>query len=268
MAKYTNTSVERGFRILELLAARRQAVDVSTVASEAGLPVSTAYRFLAVLADLGYVQKTENELYWLGYRLFKLSGYANEITLVKRAAQQILSLLANDVGLTVHMGALEGLQVIYHAKFESENSMRIVSAVGMRLDAHVSALGKVLLSHLSDAEVDRLYRMNPLRKHTQKSITTLASLKHELRDVRARKVAYDNEEIVPGLRCVAVPVYDHEHELVCAISISGSTMHMTNDAIPCLERKLQQAAGEVADALAGSRGLKHPVGDPARTTGR
>lgn len=268
MAKYSNTSVERGFRILELLAERRQAVDVTTVASESGLPFSSTYRFLSVLVDLGYVQKTENDLYWLGYRLFKLSGYANEITLVKNAAHQILSLLAHDVGLTVHMGALEGLQVIYHAKFESENSMRIVSGVGMRLDAHVSALGKVLLSHLSDAEINRLYRLNPLRKHTQKSITTLASLKNELREVRARKIAYDNEEIAPGLRCVAVPVYDHENELVCAISISGSTMHLTNGAIPGLEKKLQFAAGEIADALAGSRGRRHGDGSSARTFAR
>lgn len=257
MAKYQNASLERGFRILESLADKRRALDVSTVAAEVGLPVSTTYRFLAVLADLGYIHKADNDLYWLGYRLFKLSGYANEITLVKRAGHQILANLANDVGLTVHMGALEGAQVIYHAKFESENSMHIVSAVGVRLDAHVSALGKVLLSHLSDTELDRLYQMNPLRRHTKNSITDLAALKKELGEIRGRNAALDNEEIVPGLRCVAVPVYDHEADLICAISISGSIMYVTQETLPELTEKLQSAAKDVSDALAGSLGSKH-----------
>jgi len=255
MAKYQNASLERGFSILEFLAQRTRAADVGTVAEATGLPVSTAFRFLAILSDLGYVQKTGSDRYWLGYRLFKLSGYANEITLVKRAAYQILARLSHDVGLTVHMGALEGSQVIYHAKFEAERSMRIVSEVGMRLDAHVSALGKVLLSHLSKRELDRLYRMTPLRKHTQNTITSFATLEQELAEVRARNVAYDNEEVIPGLRCAAVPVFDHEGELVSAISISGSTMYVTPKALPRLERKLQTAAAEIADALAGREGL-------------
>lgn len=257
MPQYSNASLERGFQILEFLAGQRQPTDLSVVAKHTQLPTSTAFRFLAILQNMGYVQKTESDRYWLGYRLFKLSGYANEITLVKRAANHILARLSHDVGLTVHMGALEGSKVVYHAKFESEKSMRIVSETGLRLDAHVSALGKVLLSQLPEHDFDRLYKMQPLRRHTANSITNLEKLKRELAEVRKSGVGNDNEEIAPGLRCVAVPVYDHEKELVCAISISGSTIFVTAEALPLLTKKLKAAAQEIAGALTGRQRAHH-----------
>ncbi|WP_405240763.1 IclR family transcriptional regulator [Lentisalinibacter orientalis] len=252
MAKYRNQSIERAFSILEHLANCQEEQASNDVATALQLPVSTAFRFLSILVSLGYIEKTSHDKYRLGYRLYKLGTQASELTHLKRAAHQVLAELARRTRLTVHMGTLEGSQVVYHAKYESTHSISIASAVGVRLDAHVSAIGKVLLSHLNNEDLEALYSKRPLMRHTEKSITSLRALRRELATIFDQKAAIDNEEIMPGLRCVAVPVYDHTGQLVTAISISGSTLHLTNKTIPKLRRSLDDAADAISRQLAGS----------------
>ena len=250
-SQYKNSSLERGFGILEFLAQQQEPTTLSATSAGVGLPVSTTFRFLSVLLELGYVHKTDAERYSLGYRLFKLSNHANELAFIKRAANQTLARLAQRIGLTVHMGGLEGTKVTYHAKFESIHSMNIVSAVGSQLDAHVSAIGKTLLAHLPGPEFRSLYKGTKLRRHTDNSIATIAALEKELARIREQGYALDYEEIIPGLRCVAVPVYDHENQLVCAISISGSIMHITEERVPDYVATLKTVASRIRQMLAG-----------------
>jgi DNA-binding IclR family transcriptional regulator len=143
--------------------------------------------------------------------------------------------------------------VIYIARVESTHPVRMVSAVGRRLPAHCTGVGKMLLSALSEQTLSALYpKQTTLPKMTRTSISSLRRLKSELAEIRARGLAYDEAESSEDVHCVAAGVHDHTGDMVAGLSISVPITRWDDDR----RRALSELATDGAARLSTSLGYR------------
>lgn len=122
---------------------------------------------------------------------------------------------------TIHLAVLDGTQAVYVDKLEGRQAVRVeLTSLGARLYAHCSALGKVLLAYSSEEEVKRIIQTAGLPRFTPNTITDEEELGQNLAKIRRQGFAYDMEEILPDLCCVAAPIYNHVGHVIAAISMS------------------------------------------------
>ncbi len=164
-------------------------------------------------------------------------------------ARPYLDRLQDEFGETVFFCILDEGQVFYVEKVESQRSVRTACTVGSRAPAYCTAVGKAMLAELPDAEVSKIVRRWGLKEVTANTITTANALKTELKAVRARGFAIDDEEKEEGLRCVGAAVRSHSGELAAAMSISGPAFRITKERVPEIGRAVMRAANELSAEL-------------------
>jgi DNA-binding IclR family transcriptional regulator len=129
--------------------------------------------------------------------------------------------LAEKLGEKAHLGILHQGTVLYLLNQESPKSMRVNTPVGVRNPVSTTALGKTLLAWLDEARVLDILQTQGMPASTPNSIRTPDVYLAELKRVRERGYALDNEELSIGFRCAAAPVRDHTNEVIAAISVGG-----------------------------------------------
>lgn len=245
-------AVTRAFDILEAFLSEASPLSVPDVAARLKLPRSSAHDLVRTLVRRGYLHPLEDQpnKFVLGLRVFELgSAFAAGLDLPRegRQAARTVSAACNE---TVHVAVLDGTEVVYIAKVDSTQAVRMVSAVGRRLPAHCTAVGKMLLSGLPDRElVGRYGRSRPLASMTPNSITSLAGLRRELAAIRARGLAIDDCESNIDVRCVAAPVYDREGQMAAAMSISVPVTRMRPKRREELAALVKRGAQELSRRL-------------------
>ncbi|RVU23043.1 IclR family transcriptional regulator [Streptomyces antnestii] len=244
----------RGLDILELFLDAR-AIDgysAPEVATVTGLPRATVHELLATLVAKSYLRKEKvSGRFHLGLRVFQLgNAYGERIDLVT-SGRLIAEEIAAECNETVNVGMLDGPDVVYMAKVESRQAVRMVSAVGRRLPASCTAVGKALIAFLSEAELEALYPSAAgLPSLTPRSIVDRAELLAQLAEIRRSGLAFEAGESTPDVSCAAAPVRDHRGAVVASVSVS----------VPDI-RWGQRAPGEWADvARRGAQRLSSVLG--------
>ncbi|SNT53341.1 transcriptional regulator, IclR family [Actinomadura meyerae] len=217
-----NTAVTRALDVLELLM-REDQPTLRELTDELGFPRTTVFELLNTLVARGYVTKSADEpaRYSLGVRTFQLgSAFADRLDFVTlgRAAADALSEQVNE---TSHVAVLDGTDVVYIARAESRQKVRMVSAVGARLPAHCTAIGKALLAQLSADELRERYPPgSELARLTDKTISSVQALEKELELIRGHGYSIEECESNVDVCCAGAPVRDHTGDTVAAISVS------------------------------------------------
>jgi IclR family transcriptional regulator, KDG regulon repressor len=157
--------------------------------------------------------------------------------------------LQRELGETVFFCMLDEGQVFYLEKIESQQSVRTGCTVGSRAPVHCTAVGKAMLAELADADVNEIVRRWGLKAMTENTITSPSALKTELRAIRSRGYAIDDEEKEQGLRCVSAAVRGDSGKLLAALSVSGPAFRVTRERVPEIGRAVMQAAGELSQQL-------------------
>jgi IclR family transcriptional regulator, KDG regulon repressor len=244
-------AASRALDILELFL-DEPVLSAADIVSRLGLPRTTVHELLGTLADRSYLVVVPGQplRYRLGVRLFQLgSVFAQQLDLA-REAQRLATEVAAECDETVHVAILEGTDVIYIARVESTHPVRMVSAVGRRLPAHCTGVGKMLLSALSTQTLDALYpKQGALPTMTRNSIASLGRLKSELVEIRARGLAYDEAESSEDVHCVAAGVRDHSGEMVAGLSISVPTTRWNDARRDALTDLASQGAARLSARL-------------------
>ena len=247
-------ALARGLDILELFL-DREVLSAPEVVRALGLPRTTVHELLATLAARGWLVAIggDSPRYRLGVRAFELgSVYLRSLDLTD-SVRAVAQKLAADTGETVQAGVLDEDQVVYIAKVDSIHPVRLVSTVGGRLPAHCTAVGKALLSGLSDRRLDELFpRGSELPRLTENSIRDPERLKAALARIRRQGVAYEQRESNPEAACVAAGIRDRTGQIVAALSISVPTSRWNT----ARRRELAEAVRASADGL--SRDLGAP----------
>src|SRR5215218_2884296 len=213
--------IEKVMQILGLFSLEKPEWGVGEAAYALDLPKSTTSELMASLAGQRLLTRTAKGRYRLGWRLFELSQNLLDTTEFRSEARRVMEELVECWEETVHLAVLDGVQAVYIEKVQPTPAVRIrITRAGARLPAHCSGVGKVLLAHCEWEYVAELLEDQGLQALTGNTITDLEALAEELERVRKRGYAYDHEETMIGLCCVAAPIYDSKGEVVAAISFS------------------------------------------------
>ena len=243
-------SIVKAAEIIDLLTLSENPLSLSEMSKELNIAKSTLHGILGTLVHLEYVtQSDEDGKYSLGMKLFEIGSTISMRWDARRIARPYMESLAEKTGETIHLGVLRNGEVLYIDKKESSGSIRIVTETGLKLPAHCTGVGKVLLSGLDAVSLDSLIEKGKLEKYTDTTITDMKHLKKELGAVRKKGYAIDEQEFMVGLRCIATPIYDHAGEVTCAISISGPLVRMSGDILEKKKKQLLKAAESISYEL-------------------
>lgn len=248
-------AVSRALDILELFL-DRPALSAPEITDKLGLPRTTVHELVTTLTDRGYLDAVPGAptKFRLGMRLFQLgSQFADRLDLVHEA-QMAAGTIAAACDETVHVAVLDGTNVVYVAKVDSTHPVRMVSAVGRRLPAHCTAVGKMLLSGLTEEALDARYpRSQNLTAMTPKSITSPAKLRTHLTEIAASGISFDDCESNEAVKCVAAGVYDHSGRMIAAMSLSVPIIRWSDDQSGTWRKLISDGAASLSQRL-GYRG--------------
>jgi IclR family pca regulon transcriptional regulator len=254
-ATTSSQSLERGLAILAEFKPATPELGISDLARALGLSRSTSHRYVATLARLGYLQQNaRTRKYRLGPRVLDLGFSAINAMELRQVSAPHLQQLSDETGHTVNMAILDGTDIVYIERCRTsgpgQREIDLALHVGSRLPAYCTSMGKVLLAHLDPERLeDELSRIE-LVDRGPNTITTRAELVAELRRVRERGVAVNNEELAYGLRSIAVPVWGQGGEVVAAINLAvHRSAASIEDLVDRLSPKMQRAAAGISTLL-------------------
>lgn len=214
--------IDRMMTLLGTLSSHHDPVSLKQLAQETGLHPSTAHRILAAMTTAGFVERPESGTYRLGIRLLELGNVVKSRISIREAAMPPMQQLHLQLGESVNLGVRQGDDIVYVERTSSgRSSIRVVHLVGARAPLHVTAVGKLYLATESAQNLRAYATRTGLPGFTPTSLTTLAALEKELERVRGHGIAFDNEEIEQGLRCIAAPIRNDDGEIVAGISVSA-----------------------------------------------
>lgn len=250
VSPYRVQVLDRALAVIDALADAREDASLAELAGKLQLHKSTVHRLVMILERHRVVERDPTSgRYHLGLRLFELGTIAIDRLNIRQRARRHLEHLLFEVDETVHLCMLDGGEVLYLDKIEPSRSVRMASRIGRRNPAHCTAVGKAMLAYLREAEVDDILRQQGLPRLTPHTITTPAELKAELRTIRERGYAIDNEEGEEGVRCVAAAVLDHDGHPLAAISVSAPAFRLPLGKTPVVAKAVCEAARAVFDDL-------------------
>ncbi len=252
------SSVEKGLLIIRALGATTKAMTSAELAAETGLNRSTAYRLCEILADEGWVLRmpgegTRTARFGIGAAALGMSILITNTYDATARIQPMIDSLAASVGETVHVGALEQGQIIHIARAAPHASgMRLAAELGSRDFAHSTALGKALLSTLSDTELKHVYPAEQLPVRGPKTIKSRRQLLAEIERVRERGYAIDEEESSPGVKCVAASVRGPGGGGLFAISVTTTPARLDGDKLAKVIAAVCACAAMVTTSFGGT----------------
>ncbi|MFJ2506020.1 IclR family transcriptional regulator [Microbacterium sp. NPDC087592] len=215
-------AAENTLRILSFLAGRPAPVAASAIARELELPRSTVYHLLTTLAAHGFVLHLREERRWgLGTSAFELAGgYARQQPLARRG-RPLVAALSDRLGESAHLAVMSGGDVLYIVEERAPRRPALVTDVGVRLPAHLTASGRAMLAALPREQVRALYPdLSAFPDRTGLGPRTPRELRELLREVRSRGYATENSEIADGLRSVGAAVLDAAGWPVAAVAVT------------------------------------------------
>ena len=214
--------IEKVAQILDLFSLEHPEWGVSEVARALKLPKSTTSELMSSLANQKLLSHAAVKgRYRLGWRLFELSHTLVDTTEFRTEARKVMEELVRHWKETMHLAVLDGVQAVYIEKLQPIPAVKVrITRAGVRLAAHSSGVGKVLLAYSEWSYVAGQLEDQGLPELTPNTITNLHALADELEQVREQEYAYDNEETLIGLCCVAAPIYDSMGSVITSISFS------------------------------------------------
>jgi IclR family transcriptional regulator, KDG regulon repressor len=244
-------ALHRGLQILELLAGQKKRWSTSEISRKLKIPKSSASYLLHTLQLRGYVRREEDGMYRLSMKLLALANLGLHGIEVREVALPILRRLVEETGITGHVAVLDGPEAVYIERVPSAGFLQVNTWVGRRMPLHSSGSGKLLLAYLDSRQVESLIGSTELVRSTSRTIVSLPRLRQELRRIRERGFAIDNQENSPGVRCVAAPIFSRDGEVVAALSLTGPLQQLTDERLMRVAEKVKDRAQEISNMLGG-----------------
>lgn len=247
-------AVRQAVAVLRRLAASPDPLPAAALARALGVPRSSMYHLLSVLVDEGLVvHLPEQHRYGLGLGVFELGSAYLRHDPLEHLARPLLARLVHDVGDTAHLAILHGAELLYLLKVQPEHPTTLVTDVGVRLPAHLTASGRALLAHLPAEQVRALF---PGREsfvdRTGAGPRTLPELRTMLAAERRQGWAVEVGFITPEVVTVAAPSFDHNGHPVAAVAVPFRRRARPIETWPELARHVVAAADALTRRLGGT----------------
>ncbi|MDA8219392.1 MAG: IclR family transcriptional regulator [Dehalococcoidales bacterium] len=247
---YWVPTVAKTVDVIETLAAAPSGLGVSALSAKTGLAKSTVSTIASTLRDLGYVTlDADTRTYQLTWKVLALANKVQAHAELRRITYRPLRQLQEATGETVNLAVMKNGVAVYIDTMEGPGPLKISTQVGSRLYLHCSALGKVLLAWLPEAEAEALAREQGFPRRTPNTIADWPTLGKELRRVAALGYATDQEEDVLGMRCLGAPLRNYEGRVVGGISLTVPTSRADPAQQPARARQVLRTANEISILL-------------------
>jgi DNA-binding IclR family transcriptional regulator len=246
---YQLQSLDRAVAVLQMLGESEVPLSLAEICQRMQLHKSTAHRSLMVLERSTLIERTQDNRFRLGLKLYELGNRAVEQIDLRARIRPFFQRLAAQIGETVHLGVLQKTSVVYLDKVEPNRRICMTSKMGSSNPAYCTSMGKAMLAFLPpEAAEDIISRIRFVR-FTSKTLCTREDLIRSLERVRRRGYAIDDEEIEVGVRCVGAPVFDESHFPIAAVSISGPSSRIRVQSVPAISEKLMRCCREISASL-------------------
>jgi IclR family pca regulon transcriptional regulator len=247
-------SLARGLAVIRTFGREAQRQTLSQVAERAGLSRATARRFLHTLAELGYAN-FDGRHFSLTPRVLDL-GYAYlSSTPLWEVAQPHMESVAATLHESCSVSVLEDGDIVYVARVPTKRIMTVTLGVGTHLPAYATSMGRVLLAHLPQAQLQRFLAAARLEKLTDRTETDPVKLGEILAEIAAQGWAIVDQELELGVRSAAVPIRDGRGRVIAAMNASG---HATRVTIAQMKRQFVPVLLEATRRVSATLALRHP----------
>ena len=238
-------SLERGLAVIRAFDEEHRELALSEVARSTGLTRAAARRFLLTLVKLGYVNLSQGR-FSLRPRVLELGyAYLSSLTLPEVAMSHMEGLVA-QVNESCSISVLDDTDIVYVARVPTRRIMSITLAVGTRLPAFVTSMGRVLLAGLPDDELEERLARIEVTRLTSRTVKDKDALRATLVAVRQQGYAATDQELEEGLRSLAVPLRSASGTVTAALNLS---VHASRASMAGLRRDFLPLALRTAAAI-------------------
>ncbi|MDE0234111.1 MAG: IclR family transcriptional regulator [bacterium] len=244
-------SLSKGLQILAVFDEKSPALSVADIARRTQISRASVYRLTGVLEDLGYIRRTER-LYRPSKKVLNLGVAAVESREFVEHIRPYLDEIsvALPEATAVNYGVLEGAEVIYMARRHRDDIITINLQVGSRLPAHLSSLGKAILSAMPTREAEGVLREMDFQRRTTTTVTGVDDYRAQLEEARIKGIALNDQELTAGLRSVSAPVF-HDTEVIGAVGVATLATRADIETLenvygPILKSFAETISGEIS----------------------
>jgi IclR family transcriptional regulator, KDG regulon repressor len=242
-------SISKIFMVLETLCTHGD-LGVSELSVKLKIGKSSIHRFLSFLTEMGYVNQNPNtHKYFATLKLFEIGAMVRGRNRLVNISRPYMEELGNKFHETINLAFLEDGEVVYVDKVESIQALRMDLAIGHRVPAYCTALGKVFLAFLRDREIEQYCQKTRFKPLSEKTITSAKELVKHLKTIREEGIAIDDGELDNGIRCIAAPIRDDSGKVIGAISLAGPTIRLTMERLKSVKQPLLEATKNISQKL-------------------
>lgn len=234
MARNEVSTLKKGLLVLDMVK-QRKGITLKELVHELNLSKSTAFRILSTLEDMEYVYKLQTQ-YFIHHKMFCES-------FEKRSEMDWASLhsiyqVAKNLQMSTYVGKMDGDNLVMTQALHAPFQRSAENEIGNRSKLHQSSLGKVILAHLKENSLASYLGKPSLEQATNNTFHDPHLFRYHLKSIRDEGYAFDDEERIVGIRCVAVPIFRHQ-EVIAALSVAAPVDQISCSNIKHIAKKLQ-----------------------------
>ena len=258
--QYRIQCLDRAMQMLELLGECDVLPNLAMVCEYTGLHKSTAHRLLMVLERSGMIERTADNRFRLGMKLYELGVRALDQVDLRERVRPHFRRLSAQVRETIHLGVLQKSSVVYLEKIDA-NARTVCpgSATGASNPVYCTAMGKAMLAYLPQEEADAVIAGIRFRRFTANTLCSEYELRESLERIRRRGYAIDDEEIEEGVRCIGAPILSARGLPVAAVSVSGPVTRITPLRASGIAESLIRCCRDISSSLGRDRRRMHTI---------
>jgi len=244
----TQSTLIRGFMLLETIMKADKPLTSAYLAEDLDLPKATVHRIAQQLEEEGLLQREPNGKRFIGgLRLRRLASSVLTNAVMTGSRHMVLQGLSQRINETCNLTALDGNELIYLDRIESNWPYRIHLPIGSHLPLHCTAAGKLLLATMKPAWRLRYLKAVTLEKYTKETILDMDVLKDQLKEIVEHGVGYDTGEYIDGMIAVAVPVKNEAGDVLYSIAVHAPNARVSLDDLKLHIPAMQEAAANIAE---------------------
>ncbi len=245
---YTISALAKAFDVIELMS-RKSSWRLQEITQATGLPKGTLQRILLTLCELGYVaQESKGGDYALTLEFFKIGKRVACNNKMADQARAVCRQLMETVNETVNLCVAHNTEMVVIEQQVSFQLLRLDSIIGSSFPIFASASGKAYCAFLEERQL--MHLLSDIRNtHADLRSTDVDNFLKELQQVRQEGLGYDNEEIFPGVRCMAAPIFDYSDKVVATVGCSVPTVRLDAERTAKLSQEISRAAQKVSKML-------------------
>jgi len=262
---YQLHGLERAVSVLETLSQSEAPLGLAEICHCVNLHKSTAHRALMVLERSALIERTPENRFRLGLKLYELGNRAVEQIDLRARVYPFFRRLAMDAHETVHLGVLQKTSVVYLDKVEPNRRVCMSSKIGSSNPVYCASLGKAMLAFQPEETIEKIVSSIRFTRYTPNTLCSREKLVEHLGTVRRRGYAIDDEEIELGVRCIGAPILNEDGWAIAAVSVSGPTSRITPQHARGLAQRVLTCCREISHSLGMRAKKKSHVASPFLT---